>query len=221
MKRKLKKLLCNVLMVCMVLLLFTPVQVQAASRLNVTSKTLMVGQTLTLKVIGAVGKVKWSSSKSSVASVNQSGKVTAKKVGNATIKAKVSGKTLKCKIKVKKINIKTGVVYKDDNVIVKFTGLSDESALGGYDINFEIENLSDSSLTIQNRETSINGFMVKLAVLSIDISPGKTANTSIMVFGDDAEAMPMGKIKEIETKFAIVDTEDFNTYYETELVTIA
>lgn len=221
MKRKLKKLLCNVLMVCMVLLLFTPVQVQAASRLNVTSKTLMVGQTLTLKVIGAVGKVKWSSSKSSVASVNQSGKVTAKKVGNATIKAKVSGKTLKCKIKVKKINIKTGVVYKDDNVIVKFTGLSDESALGGYDINFEIENLSDSSLTIQNRETSINGFMVKLAALSIDISPGKTANTSIMVFGDDAEAMPMGKIKEIETKFAIVDTEDFNTYYETELVTIA
>lgn len=221
MKRKLKKLLCNVLMVCMVLSLFSSVQVQAASRLNVTSKTLMVGQTLTLKVIGAVGKVKWSSSKSSVASVNQSGKVTAKKVGNATIKAKVSGKTLKCKIKVKKINIKTGVVYKDDNVIVKFTGLSDESALGGYDINFEIENLSDSSLTIQNRETSINGFMVKLAALSIDISPGKTANTSIMVFGDDAEAMPMGKIKEIETKFAIVDTEDFNTYYETELVTIA
>lgn len=220
MKKQLKKLLCSILMVCMVLSLFGSVQVKAAARLDVTSKTLLVGQTLTLKVTGASSKVKWSSTKSSIASVNQKGKVTAKKAGKATIKAKVAGKTLKCKIKVKKLNIKTGIVYEDDNIIVEFTGLSDENGLGGYNIDFQIENLSDTSLTIQNRETSINGFMVKLAALSVDISPGKIANTSIMIFGDDAEEMPMDKIEEIETKLAIVDMEDFSTYYETEVFTI-
>lgn len=220
MKRKIKKLLCCTLMICMTLALFSPAQVQAAGKLNITNKTLKVGQTLVLKVTGATGSVKWSSSKSSVATVNQSGKVTAKKAGKATIKAKVAGKILKCKIKVKKLNYKTGIVYKDDNVIVKFTGLSNGSNLGGYDINFQIENISDVSLTIQNRETSINGFMVNLAALSVDVSPGKKANASIMVFGDDAEEIPISKINEIETKLAIVDSEDFNTYYETEVFTI-
>lgn len=78
-------------------------QVEAASiRLSAKSKTLYVGKSFTLKVKGTKAKVKWSSSKSSVAKVSSKGKVTARKAGTAKIKAKVKGKTLYCKVTVKK-----------------------------------------------------------------------------------------------------------------------
>ncbi|MCH5304472.1 MAG: Ig-like domain-containing protein [Ruminococcus sp.] len=71
-------------------------------KLNKTKATLKVKKTLKLKVTGGTGKVKYSSSKKKVATVNGSGKVTAKKKGKANIKVKVSGVTLTCKITVKK-----------------------------------------------------------------------------------------------------------------------
>ena len=53
------------------------------------------------KVKGTKKKVKWSSTKKSVATVNKKGVVTAKKKGTAYIKAKVGKKTYKCKVTVK------------------------------------------------------------------------------------------------------------------------
>lgn len=66
------------------------------------SATLSVGFTKKLKVDNTSGEVKWSSSKSSVATVSSKGVVTAKKAGTATITAKTeSGQKLTCKITVK------------------------------------------------------------------------------------------------------------------------
>lgn len=73
----------------------------ATAKLNKKTLTIMVGDTYTLKVKKASGKIKWKSSKKSVATVSSKGKVTAKKTGSATITAKVSGKKLTCKVKVK------------------------------------------------------------------------------------------------------------------------
>lgn len=69
-------------------------------KLNVSSKKLNAGSKYQLKVKGTSQKVSWSSSNKKVATVNASGKVTAKKAGKATIYARVNGKTLKCKITV-------------------------------------------------------------------------------------------------------------------------
>lgn len=63
--------------------------------------TVKKGGTVDLGVAAASGSVTWSTSKSSVAAVDQSGKVTAKKSGSAIIKAKTGGKTMKIKIVVK------------------------------------------------------------------------------------------------------------------------
>lgn len=66
-------------------------------------KTLYVGQTLKLYVIGAKKKkVKWKSTNKKVAKVSKKGKVKALKAGKATIIAKVGKKKLKCKLTVKK-----------------------------------------------------------------------------------------------------------------------
>ena len=71
-------------------------------KINKTKVTITEGKTVQLKVTGTKKKVKWSTSKKSVATVTTKGKVTGKKAGTATITAKVGKKTLKCKVTVKK-----------------------------------------------------------------------------------------------------------------------
>lgn len=70
--------------------------------LNYTDSTITVGHQFTLKLMAAAAlKVKWVSSDKTVATVNQSGRVTGKKVGRAVIKATVAGVTYSHKIEVR------------------------------------------------------------------------------------------------------------------------
>lgn len=80
----------------------TPNAEAAALKLNQTSVTLSMGKSTTLKVKGTKAKVKWHSSKKTVATVSSSGKVYAKKTGKAKITATVSGKKLSCTVTVRK-----------------------------------------------------------------------------------------------------------------------
>lgn len=74
----------------------------AAIKLSKKSIVIGKGQSVKLKVKGTRKKVKWSSTKKSVATVTKKGVVKGKKIGSCYIKAKVAGKTLKCKVTVKK-----------------------------------------------------------------------------------------------------------------------
>lgn len=95
-----------------------PVQtVEAATvKLNKARRTMEVGQIYKLTVKGPHGAVKWKSSKSSVAAVDNSGVVRAKKKGTANIYAQVGKKKLKCRITVKNpapsINKKSLTIYR-------------------------------------------------------------------------------------------------------------
>lgn len=87
---------------------------KASVKLSKTSASLNVGKSVTLKVktknVKKVVAKKWTTSKKSVATVSKSGKVVAKKAGQAIIKCKVTykakgssktlSKTLKCMVKV-------------------------------------------------------------------------------------------------------------------------
>ena len=77
-----------------------PLQTEAAVKINTKKATIVKGMYKTLKITGTSKKVKWTSSKKSVATVSSKGKVTAKKPGTCTIKAKVGKKTYTCKITV-------------------------------------------------------------------------------------------------------------------------
>lgn len=102
-----KKLDARNLLAAMLFALLTaavlyPVSASAAS-ISPKKATLYAGEKKTLKLSGAKGKITWKSSKKSVAAVNSSGVVTAKKTGKCTITAKKSGKSYKCSITVKKL----------------------------------------------------------------------------------------------------------------------
>ncbi|WP_049945075.1 Ig-like domain-containing protein [Butyrivibrio sp. AC2005] len=73
----------------------------ASAKAKISKKKIEIkpGKTKKIKMSGIKGaSVKWSSSNKKVATVDQNGKVKAKKAGQATIKAKVNGKTYKCKV---------------------------------------------------------------------------------------------------------------------------
>lgn len=103
MKRNKKKWFCPVLLLLMIALLAMPAHASAASniKLNKTKVSIFKGKGYTLKLSGASGKIKWSSSKTSVVTVNANGKITAKKKGTAVITAKYKGKKYKCNVTVK------------------------------------------------------------------------------------------------------------------------
>ena len=94
-------LLTTFLLIVMCLAVDTTTVNAAKNKLSKTKITLTQGKKYRLKVKGTKKKVKWSSTKKSVATVNKKGVVTAKKKGTAYIKAKVGKKTYKCKVTVK------------------------------------------------------------------------------------------------------------------------
>jgi hypothetical protein len=69
-------------------------------QINKTSLSLNVGKTYQLKISGDKQKTKWSSSKTSVATVSSNGKVTAKSAGTTKITAKVGSKKYYCTVTV-------------------------------------------------------------------------------------------------------------------------
>ncbi|MCH5194570.1 MAG: hypothetical protein J1F11_11450 [Oscillospiraceae bacterium] len=100
-----KKILSVFIVLVMTLSLMT-VSVSAASpKLNASSVDLPIGYTVTVKVSGNSGDVKWSSADSTVAAIKSSkgstAKISGKKTGSTYIYAKTDGKTLKCRITVK------------------------------------------------------------------------------------------------------------------------
>lgn len=98
---KIFKKLSMMLLVCLLLsVIAMPVSANAA-KLNKKNVSLNVGKTYTLKATGIKGKITWTSSKKSVATVSSKGVVKAKKKGTAVITAKYGKKKLTCKVTVK------------------------------------------------------------------------------------------------------------------------
>lgn len=115
------------LLVCLMLsVMVMPVSVSAA-KLNKKSVSLNVGKTYTLKVSGIKGKITWTSSQKSVATVSSKGVVKAKKKGNTVITAKYGKKKFICKVTVKqpvksiKLNKTSATLKKGKSLTLKAT----------------------------------------------------------------------------------------------------
>lgn len=137
--------------------------VLAASKqkaLNITDLSLSVGQSQKLKISGG-GKIKWSSSKKSVASVSKKGTVKAKKSGKATITARVSGKKLTCNVVVHQ-----SIAKKKDVLVTYFSQTGTTKAVAK-----KIRKLTGGDLlqiTPKKKYTSNYDKLVKIAKKEID-----------------------------------------------------
>lgn len=99
-------------------------RVEAAVKISKTKVTLIKGQTATLKISGTKKTVKWSSNKKTVATVNQKGKITAKKAGTAKIIAKIGSKKYTCTVIVQtpKINKSKATITVGNTYTLKVSG---------------------------------------------------------------------------------------------------
>lgn len=92
------------LLLILTLFAITPVKVNAAPRLNKKSITLVKGKSYVLKIRGTKKKVKWKTNKKSIIKLSRkkktSVKITASKVGKATVTAKLGKKSYRCIVKV-------------------------------------------------------------------------------------------------------------------------
>lgn len=91
------------------------IEVQAATiSLNKKSTSVYIGKTTQLKVNNYIGKIKWTSSNTSIATVSSTGKVKGKKAGTVIISARAGKKTLKCKVNVRSvISVSPKEIYLD------------------------------------------------------------------------------------------------------------
>jgi hypothetical protein len=111
------------------------------------------------------------------------------------------------------------IAYENDDIIISFVDFDTES-FWGLDIKFYIENKGDTAITVQARDTSINGFMID-GSMSCDVLPGKMANTTLSFFSSSLEENGIDEIESVELKFHIFEKDSWDTIVDTDTITLA
>lgn len=112
------------------------------------------------------------------------------------------------------------VLYDNNGIRIISKGLILDDSLFGPKFMTFIENNSDKSITIQVRDTSINGFMIT-PTMSSEVMPGKKALKAMTFMSSQLEENGITDIEEIETSFHIFATSDWSTIADTEPIIIS
>ncbi len=115
------------------------------------------------------------------------------------------------------ITVQETVLLDKDGIKITLKSLSDD--IFGPSLKVLVENNSDISVTVQIRDSSINGVMVD-AIFSCDVQNGKKANSEIVFMSSDLETANITTIKDIELKFHVFTTDGWDTVFDSETINI-
>ena len=113
------------------------------------------------------------------------------------------------------------ILFEKDKV--KTTLLSLEPGLDsplGPEFKILVENGSEQSITLQTKDSSVNGIMIG-TWLSCEVPPGEKVNDSITFLMPELEISGIEIIKEVELKLVVIDTASLNPLFSTDTITIA
>lgn len=111
------------------------------------------------------------------------------------------------------------VIYEANDIKIVSKGATDGS-LFGPELLLYIENNSNEDITIQTRNTSIDGFMLD-SICSIEVVSDKKAISSITFMESDLETNGIETIGSIETAFTFFNTDSWDTIMDTDVITIS
>ena len=111
------------------------------------------------------------------------------------------------------------VFYDTDGIKIVGKGLSTDDSIFGPGLIVYIENNTEKNITVQVRDTSVNGFMVDPS-MSQDVVSGKKAISAVTFFSSDLEGNGIEDITEIETSFHIFDMDSWDGIADTEAIVI-
>lgn len=121
--------------------------------------------------------------------------------------------------------VKAGSETIEEQVLVDEEGLTitakslDVKGFYGPEIKLLIENNTGKNLTVQARNTSVNGYMVE-TLLSCDVADGKKANDTLVFASSDLKAAGIDVIADMEFSFHVFEMESWDDYFNSEMITL-
>ncbi len=112
------------------------------------------------------------------------------------------------------------VCYDDGGVKIVVKGLSAEDSWLGPSVIVEVINSSDTDITVQARDVSINGFMID-PFYSTDVCAGKRAVSGVTFASSDLETNGIEAIENVELSFHVFEMSGWDTIVDTDPVTIS
>jgi hypothetical protein len=116
------------------------------------------------------------------------------------------------------ITLDEQVLVDQDGVKITATGLTYDK-IWGYTVNLLIENNSEQDITVQTRNSSVNGFMVDFS-MSCDVAVGKKANDDFTIDETGLADAGIDSPAEIEFYFTIFDKKTWDTIFNSDIITL-
>lgn len=110
------------------------------------------------------------------------------------------------------------LLYDQNGIKIMCTGYK-KNDFTGFEVNLRIQNNSEQNITVQPRDTSVNGYMVDGA-MSCDVISGKTANDSIYFYKTLLEQNDITTINNIEFYLDIFDKDNWSDIVKTPVITL-
>lgn len=111
------------------------------------------------------------------------------------------------------------LAYEGSGVKIVVQGLSENDSIFGPGVLLYIYNSGENGITIQTRDTSVNGFMIE-PIFSEEVCPGKRSIAAITFMSSELEENAISEITEVELSFHIFDTTGWDTVVDTDPILI-
>lgn len=111
------------------------------------------------------------------------------------------------------------ILYDENGIKIVYKGLRGPDRYGDYDLDVYAENNKEQDITIQVRDVSLNGFMVR-PIFSMGILQGKKAFSYIGFGESDLKENDITEFKSVELSFCIFDRNTRDTIHDSDPITI-
>ncbi len=119
---------------------------------------------------------------------------------------------------VPEVTIEEAVVFDQGGIKITAKSFNPKGTFGP-EIKMLIENDSAKPITVQSRNTSVNGYMIE-TMMSADVAAGKKANDSLTLLQSDLETAGITTVADIEFSFHIFDSDTWDTIVDSDVVRV-